>query len=423
MELRSVVSMILMVCASYLHVRLTTATVSGVYRDNGVDRTERTSEFSSRDKREMQHEILTLLGLHHRPKPAGHSTTEYSAPRFMLNLYNSITSDGGVINDGNRRQFDRNVTIENQVEPIDGSDVIMSFVNHAKKIKYLRRQKDRTFYFDFREVTQKESVVRAELRLYKERAGKWKKHNFQVQIYMIRQGNDPENYEIVTESNLTVKANYQGWLTFNLTNAASLWTSSSAPNMGLFMKIIFLKKNRDVKPEKFGIVGRKGPEYKQPFMVGYFRSTPELHVRKTRAAVRRRMKEAAYSTDDEEEEYSYTRALRRSPRRVPRQWPCQRRTLYMKFRDLGWQNWIIAPDGFKAFYCDGECSFPLGAHMNATNHAIIQTLVHLMTPYKAPSPGCAPTKLGSQSVLYFDHNYNVVLKRFPDMIVKACGCH
>ncbi|OWF38828.1 bone morphogenetic protein 7-like [Mizuhopecten yessoensis] len=421
MEIRSAVSVLLMVCISY--VRLTTATVSGVYRDNGVDRTERTAEFSGRDKREMQHEILTLLGLHHRPKPAGHSTTDYSAPRFMLNLYNSITSDGGIVDDGNRPQFPRNVTIENEIEPTEGSDVIMSFVNHAKKIKHLRRQRDRTFYFDFSEITPKETVARAELRLYKEKAGKWKKHKFQVQIYMIQQGDNPENYQIVTESNLTVRANYQGWLTFNLTNAASHWTYSPTTNMGLFMKIIFLKKNRDVKPEKFGIVGRKGPEYKQPFMVGYFRSTPELHVRKTRAAVRRRMKESAYANDDEEEQYSYTKALRRTPRRAPRQWPCQRRTLYMKFRDLGWQNWIIAPDGFKAFYCDGECSFPLGAHMNATNHAIIQTLVHLMTPYKAPSPGCAPTKLGSQSVLYFDHNYNVVLKRFPDMIVKSCGCH
>lgn len=414
-------TVLLVVYISCVHVLLTSATVSGVYKDNGVDRTERTSELSKRDRREMQHEILTLLGLHHQPIPEGHSTTEYSGPRFMLNLYNSITAEGGVtgVND-NRPQFARNITIENRVEPIDGSDVIMSFVNHAKKIKFLRRQRDRTFYFNFSEVTPKESVARAELRLFKERAGKWKKHKFQVQIYVIMQGNNPENYELVTESNLTVKANHKGWLTFNLTNAATLWTRSPVTNMGLYMKVIFLKKNREVKPEKFGIVGRKGPENKQPFMVGYFRSTQELHVRKTRAAVRRKIKENVYA--NEEEQYSY-KALHRIPRRVPRTWPCQRQALYMKFRDLGWQNWIIAPDGYKAFYCDGECSFPLGAHMNATNHAIIQTLVHLMTPYKAPSPGCAPTKLGAQSVLYFDHNSNVVLKRFPDMIVKSCGCH
>jgi len=45
------------------------------------------------------------------------------------------------------------------------------------------------------------------------------------------------------------------------------------------------------------------------------------------------------------------------------------------------KDWIIAPKGYAANYCDGECSFPLNAHMNATNHAIVQTLVSLQ---KAP---------------------------------------
>lgn len=61
---------------------------------------------------------------------------------------------------------------------------------------------------------------------------------------------------------------------------------------------------------------------------------------------------------------------------------CQIKNLYVSFKDLKWQDWIIAPDGYGAFYCDGECNFPLNAHMNATNHAIVQTLVHLMHPTK-----------------------------------------
>jgi Transforming growth factor beta like domain len=57
----------------------------------------------------------------------------------------------------------------------------------------------------------------------------------------------------------------------------------------------------------------------------------------------------------------------------------------VSFKDLKWQDWIIAPDGYGAFYCSGECNFPLNAHMNATNHAIVQTLVHLMHPTKVCS--------------------------------------
>lgn len=61
---------------------------------------------------------------------------------------------------------------------------------------------------------------------------------------------------------------------------------------------------------------------------------------------------------------------------------CQIHTLYVSFKDLKWQDWIIAPDGYGAFYCSGECNFPLNSHMNGTNHAIVQTLVHLFSPAK-----------------------------------------
>ena len=39
------------------------------------------------------------------------------------------------------------------------------------------------------------------------------------------------------------------------------------------------------------------------------------------------------------------------------------------------QDWVIAPQGYSAYYCEGECSFPLDSCMNATNHAILQSLV------------------------------------------------
>jgi len=39
------------------------------------------------------------------------------------------------------------------------------------------------------------------------------------------------------------------------------------------------------------------------------------------------------------------------------------------------QDWVLAPTGYSAYYCDGECDYPLGSCMNATNHATIQLLV------------------------------------------------
>ena len=102
---------------------------------------------------------------------------------------------------------------------------------------------------------------------------------------------------------------------------------------------------------------------------------------------------------------------------------CEKKALYVNFKDLGWQDWIIAPDGYAAFFCHGECSFPLSPVMNATNHAIVQTLVHLMNPEVVPKPCCAPNKLTSIMVLYFDDQGSVILKKYRNMVVKSCGCH
>uniref|UniRef100_A0A287DDD2 TGF-beta family profile domain-containing protein n=1 Tax=Ictidomys tridecemlineatus TaxID=43179 RepID=A0A287DDD2_ICTTR len=97
--------------------------------------------------------------------------------------------------------------------------------------------------------------------------------------------------------------------------------------------------------------------------------------------------------------------------------------LYVSFQDLGWLDWVIAPRGYSAYYCEGECSFPLDSCMNATNHAILQSLVHLMKPDAVPKACCAPTKLSATSVLYYDSSNNVILRKHRNMVVKACGCH
>ena len=101
---------------------------------------------------------------------------------------------------------------------------------------------------------------------------------------------------------------------------------------------------------------------------------------------------------------------------------CGRHELFIRFRDLGWDEWVIEPTGYAAGYCGGECPFPLNDNMNASNHAIIQTLVHLILPKDLPQPCCAPIKLASQWVLFLDESNNVVLKTYQNMVVKDCGC-
>ena len=97
--------------------------------------------------------------------------------------------------------------------------------------------------------------------------------------------------------------------------------------------------------------------------------------------------------------------------------------LWVSFKDLGLQDRIIAPDGYHAYVCHGECFSALNSHLNATNHAVGQTLEHLNDPDTVPKPCCAPMKLSGISVLYLDSSSNVVLKKYRNMVVETCGCH
>jgi bone morphogenetic protein 4 len=101
---------------------------------------------------------------------------------------------------------------------------------------------------------------------------------------------------------------------------------------------------------------------------------------------------------------------------------CQRRPLYVDFAEVGWSNWIVAPHGYDAYYCQGDCPFPLADHLNGTNHAIVQTLVNSVNPAAVPKACCVPTQLSPISMLYLDELNNVVLKNYQDMMVVGCGC-
>lgn len=48
--------------------------------------------------------------------------------------------------------------------------------------------------------------------------------------------------------------------------------------------------------------------------------------------------------------------------------------------------------------------------------------VHLLKPDEVPKACCAPTKLSPISVLFYDDNNNVILKKHRNMVVKTCGC-
>lgn len=109
-------------------------------------------------------------------------------------------------------------------------------------------------------------------------------------------------------------------------------------------------------------------------------------------------------------------------RRRQRKKICQRHALYVDFQDVDWHNWIVAPPGYDAYYCQGDCPFPMADHLNTTNHAVIQTLINSISPNLAPKACCVPTQMSSMQIMYLDEQNKVVLKHYQDMSVLGCGC-
>lgn len=102
---------------------------------------------------------------------------------------------------------------------------------------------------------------------------------------------------------------------------------------------------------------------------------------------------------------------------------CKKESLYVEFKDIGWDSWILAPTGYDAYECSGICSFPLTKHVTPTKHAIVQTLVNINSPQRAARACCVPTKLDPISLLYLDDTGVVTYKyKFEGMVVAECGC-
>jgi hypothetical protein len=98
---------------------------------------------------------------------------------------------------------------------------------------------------------------------------------------------------------------------------------------------------------------------------------------------------------------------------------CCRYPLWVSFRDIGWNNWVVEPEGYQAYYCDGSCPH---RYKPAHTFAGIKSAIHLVNPAAAPEPCCTGTKLSPLTLLHYDEWGLLKVTQYSDMVVQECKC-
>ncbi|XP_011875025.1 PREDICTED: protein 60A isoform X2 [Vollenhovia emeryi] len=347
--------------------------ISGLYVDNGFDQTIIHHVVNQREKREVEHEILNLLGLPDRPRNmvGRPSQVKRSGSKFLINVYKS---DLGEDEEGNpmahRRKAGEFDLSSEDLNTIRQSDVIRTFMQRHH-VPSVRHERGKRLWFDVSEVSPENELMSAELWLHHKETHARKRHgSYTITVYrVLRAENGTRELQYTDAVNVTDSK--KGWLIFNMTGTLEHWLKNPYENEGLYLSVYAINRPaHEMKPEEVGLTVGRGDQERLPFIAGYFKNSGvrQRKVRQKRE-VKKKKKNESTSWDYQNNPYidpgmHFVRT-------------CKIQTLYVSFRDLQWQDWIIAPDGYDAYYCSGECNFPLNAHMNATNHAIVQTLVHL----------------------------------------------
>ncbi|XP_045129651.1 inhibin beta chain-like [Portunus trituberculatus] len=102
---------------------------------------------------------------------------------------------------------------------------------------------------------------------------------------------------------------------------------------------------------------------------------------------------------------------------------CCKQNLFISFRELGWDDWIIAPTGYNANYCKGSCASVFRTLDTFPHfHSQVMEEVRRHRPAGSLEQCCAPTKLSPMSLIYQDEFSNIIKRNVPRMVVEECGC-
>jgi len=329
---------------------------------------------------EVEAQLLKALGMRRRPK-----NSKIVIPEYMVKMYEA--QSGLQFETTNFASTGKLTGSANTLRSLSAINVVAGEVSESKS---------RTFFkFDMRHWPQEE-LKAAELRLNLKPSNILPRRRLYtvsvLEVVSARRGEAPVLRTLDTKRVDAGDGVTEGWYTMDVLPAVARWASEGRAHGGLVVEIRPVNKNKGAGVTSWAL--------EHPTVLVYTDDGGDGNRMKRDTTPRRKN--------------------RKKKRR--RKTNCRRHPLYVDFMDVGWNDWIVAPPGYHAYFCHGECPFPMADHLNSTNHAIVQTLVNSVNPSAVPRACCVPTDLSPISMLYLDETDKVVLKNYKDMVVEGCGC-
>ncbi|XP_033110539.1 bone morphogenetic protein 2-like isoform X2 [Anneissia japonica] len=369
-------------------------TIQAVAERRGLSREEVVKAF--------ENNLLNMFGLKERPKPK----KDIVIPQYMMDLYKKQKEN----EDGVRMHF--------KVKGITTSsaNTVRSFHHEEDTVSNDQTTRDHHghhIHFNVSTIPDHEVVTAAELRIFRKANHSIHKRDIdhqsekqRINIYEILKP-VAKNRDVIKRliDTKVVDSHETNWETFDVKPAVQRWRVLPEENYGLLLETI----GKDGRPatQRHVRMSRSTHQDESMDLDDWDQERPII---------------VTYTDDGRSKRASGNNGNRKKKERKLKRPSCQKHELYVDFSDVGWNDWIVAPPGYEAYYCHGECPFPISEHLNATNHAIVQTLVNSVNPQLVPKACCVPTDLSSISILYLDENGKVVLKVYKEMVVEGCGC-
>lgn len=346
----------------------------------------------------LQNDLLNLLEIKEKPSV---SRSRSQVPKYVMDLYKEQAHASGFTKGG---------------KEAPGKTIRTFFRDPRLSVD------ERHFFFNISSVATQGKILKAELRVFKRRSKLESTNGFfnvavsRLNRKAVESSSSWRKKLTAVDTKLVKCRRVGGWIVINVTSAVAFWKSWPSRNFGLYITVTGL----GVPKSDFYIAsgGRK-----EPILVVYGESN-ELGNHRPLKTVEEVSTETRQENDQEvrwkarsHNTFSWTRS-----RRSLHDDRCARRKLFVKFRDLKWDKWIIAPRGFSAYYCMGSCPEIIDKGYNPTNHAIIQNLLHHRYNRNIPAACCVPTSLHSMSMMYFELDGSIVLREYSGMVASSCGC-